>query len=193
MAITTRRGRPARNYVSKLYGEIDGLTKLDDGRWKIRASKYRFSEQDEGKAVRRFYELTGQSVPIEVGVNVEGTNPGHSNFTAMNQFVASLQKPGVAPDATFSASNGARLTDVIDVSVGTIAPGVDHPAMFPLPLADRLIRTFSPVDGLVVDPTCGSGTTLEAARDAGRRSWGCDIVPRYAALARQRLAVPLSQ
>ena len=42
---------------------------------------------------------------------------------------------------------------------------------------------------LVLDPFMGSGTTLVAARRAGRRGVGYDINPEYVDIARQRLKV----
>ena len=64
----------------------------------------------------------------------------------------------------------------------------DHPAPFPLELASRLIRMFSFVGDTVVDPFCGTGTTLLAAMTWARSSIGYDIEPRYVALTKQRLA-----
>jgi site-specific DNA-methyltransferase (adenine-specific) len=60
--------------------------------------------------------------------------------------------------------------------------------MYPLRLADQLIKTFSREGDVVADPCCGSGQTLIAARDSGRNWWGCDIVPRFAKLSRERIA-----
>jgi DNA modification methylase len=94
---------------------------------------------------------------------------------------------GNSPYMRFRAGGIARITDVIDVPIGASTAGVKHPAPYPLPLAERLVRTFSPAAGLVADPMAGSGTTLVAARDAGRRYWGCDLVPEYVAAARERL------
>jgi DNA modification methylase len=94
---------------------------------------------------------------------------------------------GTNPYMRFRAGGIARITDVIDVPIGTSTAGIKHPAPYPMPLADKLIRTFSPVGGLVADPMAGSGTSLVAARDAGRRYWGCDLVPEYVAAARDRL------
>jgi DNA modification methylase len=42
--------------------------------------------------------------------------------------------------------------------------------------------------GTVLDPCCGSGTTLVAARAAGRNVIGCDLNPEAVNIARQRLA-----
>ena len=46
----------------------------------------------------------------------------------------------------------------------------DHPAPFPLELAYRLVRMFSFVGDTVLDPFCGTGTTMVAALKAGRNS-----------------------
>lgn len=89
----------------------------------------------------------------------------------------------------FRTSDTARVTDVVTAAVGHGIPaGIPHPAMFPEKLADQLVRTYSRLDDLVVDPCCGSGTTLMAARNAGRRYWGCDLVAQYVELARRRIA-----
>jgi hypothetical protein len=54
--------------------------------------------------------------------------------------------------------------------------------------AAALIETFSNPGDLVIDPACGCGTVLAAAKAAGRRWLGCEVNPDTAALARQRLA-----
>ena len=59
----------------------------------------------------------------------------------------------------------------------------DHPAPFPLELPRRLIKLYSYVGDLVLDPFCGSGTTLRVARDLGRRAIGVDVSRRYCAMA----------
>lgn len=54
-----------------------------------------------------------------------------------------------------------------------------HPAPFPLELATRLIKMFSFVGDTVVDPFCGSGTTMVAASDIGRNSIGVETEEFY--------------
>jgi len=63
----------------------------------------------------------------------------------------------------------------------------EHPAPFPLALAERLIRMFSFVGDTVLDPFAGTGTTGAAAAAWGRNSIGFEIDPHYVTLARERL------
>jgi site-specific DNA-methyltransferase (adenine-specific) len=62
-----------------------------------------------------------------------------------------------------------------------------HPAPFPLELADRLVRMFSFVGDTVLDPFAGTGTTLLAAAEASRNAIGVEIDPLYHRLAKERL------
>jgi site-specific DNA-methyltransferase (adenine-specific) len=50
-----------------------------------------------------------------------------------------------------------------------------YPTQKPLALLDRIVRASSREGALVVDPFCGSGTTLVAAARLGRRFFGCDV------------------
>jgi site-specific DNA-methyltransferase (adenine-specific) len=50
-----------------------------------------------------------------------------------------------------------------------------YPTQKPLRLLERIVRASSLEGGLVVDPFCGSGTTLVAAARLGRSFVGCDI------------------
>jgi hypothetical protein len=54
--------------------------------------------------------------------------------------------------------------------------------------AEQWIRELSPVDGLVLDPFCGAGTTLVAARNLGRRTLGVEKDEAVARRAAGRLA-----
>lgn len=62
-----------------------------------------------------------------------------------------------------------------------------HPAPFPMELATRLIRMFSFTGDTVLDPFCGSGTTLVAALRTGRHSIGVEIDPEYCRMAARYL------
>lgn len=61
-----------------------------------------------------------------------------------------------------------------------------HPAPFPLGLPKRAIET-TPAR-LILDPFMGSGTTLRAAKDLGRKAIGVEIEERYCEIAARRMA-----
>jgi len=62
--------------------------------------------------------------------------------------------------------------------------GNPHPAPFPLGVPATAIETTDPT--LVLDPFCGSGTTLRAAKDAGVKSIGIEMSERYCEIIAQR-------
>ncbi len=64
----------------------------------------------------------------------------------------------------------------------------NHPAPYPLELAERLVRMFSFVGDTVLDPFLGSGTTMVAAMQYGRNCIGYEIDDTYAGRARKRVA-----
>lgn len=84
---------------------------------------------------------------------------------------------------------GSVWTDCPSMSANTPlrAETTGYPTQKPLKLLDRIIRAASDPGSLVVDPFCGSGTTLVAAAAAGRRFAGCDIGDLAIATTRARL------
>lgn len=62
-----------------------------------------------------------------------------------------------------------------------------HPAPFPMQLALRLVRMFSFAGDTVLDPFCGTGTTLVASLKNGRNSIGVEIEPEYCRMAARYL------
>ncbi len=62
-----------------------------------------------------------------------------------------------------------------------------HPAPYPLALAERLVRMFSFVGDVVLDPFLGTGTTSLAAAMWGRNSIGIEVEPTYLDIALQRM------
>lgn len=55
------------------------------------------------------------------------------------------------------------------------AERLGYPTQKPLPLLERIIRTSSSPDDVILDPFCGCGTTVDAAQRLGRRWIGIDI------------------
>jgi DNA modification methylase len=102
------------------------------------------------------------------------------------EFILMQRKPG----GYRSPSLAARVLSVISsenhrVWFQQIWNGVtgastkDHPAPYPLELAERLVRMFSFVGDTVLDPFGGTGTTSLAAARSGRNSVSVEIDPHY--------------
>lgn len=64
---------------------------------------------------------------------------------------------------------------------------IGHPAPFPVELPRRCVKLFSFVGDVVLDPFCGSGTTLIAAVNNQRKGIGIDVDKKYCALAKKRI------
>lgn len=67
-------------------------------------------------------------------------------------------------------------------------PTRKHPTKKPLWLMEALLRDFAEPGATVFDPTMGEGTTGEACLRLGLRFIGCEIDPKYHAMAVERLA-----
>jgi len=66
----------------------------------------------------------------------------------------------------------------------------EHPCQMPEALLKRIVLASSNKGDLVLDPFCGTGTTLAAAQKLGRNYIGIDISAKYCELARGRLGNP---
>jgi site-specific DNA-methyltransferase (adenine-specific) len=62
-----------------------------------------------------------------------------------------------------------------------------HPTVKPLGVISRLMKVGSMEGQAILDPFMGSGTTLRAAKDLGRRAIGIEIEERYCEIAANRL------
>jgi site-specific DNA-methyltransferase (adenine-specific) len=62
----------------------------------------------------------------------------------------------------------------------------EHPTMKPVALVAHCLANSTPAGGSVLDPFVGSGSTIVAAEQLGRRCYATDIDPRYAAVAMAR-------
>ena len=64
----------------------------------------------------------------------------------------------------------------------------DHPTAKPLSLLRELVSLFTDPGETILDPFMGSGTTLRAAKDLGRRCIGIELEEKWAEVAAKRLA-----
>ena len=64
----------------------------------------------------------------------------------------------------------------------------DHPTVKPLSVVNKLTKLGSHEGDIILDPFMGSGTTLRAAKDLGRKCIGIEIEEKYCEIAAKRLA-----
>jgi len=82
---------------------------------------------------------------------------------------------------------GLALPDNV-IEVSGVESGVAHAAMFPVGLPQFFIKAFTDDGDMVYDPFMGSGTTMVAAEQVGRVAYGCEILPKYAAVLLERVS-----
>jgi len=64
---------------------------------------------------------------------------------------------------------------------------LNHPASYPVVLCEKLIRTFAPGNCRVLDPFCGIGSTLVAAKNLNCLGMGVDLSKEYCDIASGRI------
>ncbi len=103
--------------------------------------------------------------------------------------------PRVPATSRRMAGQSKKMTDVISVpSLNNQArERTGYPTQKPLALLELLVGACCPPGGLVLDPCCGSGTTLVAAARLGRRAVGIDASAQAIATSRARLQAPALQ
>lgn len=62
-----------------------------------------------------------------------------------------------------------------------------HPAQKPVSVIESLIKIFTDKGDVVIDPCCGSGSTLRAARNLGRSSYGFEIDRKFYLEAKEKM------
>jgi len=78
--------------------------------------------------------------------------------------------------------------DAFQTRCGFDPDGHGHPCPKPIEWALWLVERAACINGIVLDPFCGSGTTGVACIQTGRRFIGIEIDEKYAAIARRRIA-----
>ncbi|KAF5072851.1 Modification methylase DpnIIB [anaerobic digester metagenome] len=71
-------------------------------------------------------------------------------------------------------NEGKMVMNVMDWEKDTDSPKL-HPTQKPIPLLEKLIKTFTDEGDVVIDPCAGSGSTLIAAQNLNRKAYGFEI------------------
>jgi modification methylase len=143
-----------------------------------------------------WHKISNAAYEVEGGSTFLG-KPYEPNSVIKNdiEFILMERKPGGyrAPDistkvlSVISVENHKKWFQQIWTGV-TGASTKQHPAPYPLELAERLVRMFSFVGDTVLDPFLGTGTTTVAAAKWGRNSIGFEIDRHYYKLAQKRIS-----
>lgn len=83
-------------------------------------------------------------------------------------------------------NNGQMIFNCFDWVRDNSTPKV-HPTQKPIPLLERLIEIFTDKDDVIIDPCCGSGSTLRAAINKGRKAYGFEIKKNFFKDARDKV------
>ncbi len=142
-----------------------------------------------------WYKISNAAYEVESGSGFLG-KPYEPNAVIKNdvEYILMLRKPG----GYRSPSIHARVLSVISAenyqkwfqqvwNGVTGASTREHPAPYPLELAERLVRMFSFVGDTVLDPFMGTGTTTVAASQWGRNSIGVEVDEHYFGIAQRRI------
>lgn len=117
---------------------------------------------------------------LHAGLELKGTT--YKNFSVGTQKRGKMANP---------VKNEKIRGNIWEYVVGKLAVDQEakgHPAPFPYALAKEHILSWTNPNDIVLDPMCGSGTSIVAASDLNRRFIGIDISEEYCELARERLA-----
>lgn len=129
-----------------------------------------------------------------------GSYPYPSNFYAQNttEFITIYVKDGKPEKVSKEIKEKSKLSEsewieytkqIWDIAIpnkGDLAFGI-HSAIMPEEIARRCIKMFSFVDGIVLDPFTGSGTTLKVAKELGRKYIGYELYESYAEVINKKL------
>jgi site-specific DNA-methyltransferase (adenine-specific) len=122
-------------------------------------------------------------------------------YTKGNKYTFNLQKEksylshkyGFKNVKIFNDNKGyytlVNCRDVFDIPAlrGNMPESTGYPTQKPITLLERIIKTSSNEDDIVLDPFCGCATTLIAAQKLNRQWIGIDISPKAVELVKQRL------
>lgn len=141
-----------------------------------------------------WHKISNASYEVSNGSKFLG-KPYEPNAIIKNdmEFILMQRKPGGYRKPTDEQRDASRISkkefDRWFQQIWNItgASTKSHPAPYPLELATRLVRMFSFVGDTVLDPFCGTGTTMIAALRSGRNSIGVEIDPEYCRMAARYL------
>jgi site-specific DNA-methyltransferase (adenine-specific) len=105
-------------------------------------------------------------------------SPGHVSFVGFNDW---------EPLLVYGKPKGLQMHDYLSIPNTERMGANGHPCAKPEKWAAWLIDRATKPGDTVIDPFMGSGTTLRAAKDLGRKAIGIDLSERYCEIAARRM------
>jgi len=113
--------------------------------------------------------------------------PGHSDYHYRHEPILFGYKPGYEGRRGRGSRGWYGGNDASSVfEVPTPTSNDEHPTAKPVELVAAMLRNSSRTGEVVLDPFLGSGSTLIAAEQLGRRCFGIELDPRYVDVAVRR-------
>lgn len=91
-------------------------------------------------------------------------------------------------DHVYTSVDGGPCLELSVIEVRSCHGYAEHPTQKPTGILAPLVTYSCPPGGVVIDPTMGSGSTLVAAKRAGRRAIGIEFDERYCEIAARRIS-----
>jgi len=107
-------------------------------------------------------------------------NNGKTEYEYLRREYEDLRRP-------FSLTDTAYRSDIWNFNPVPGYPG-KHPCEKPIAMMEHIVKTSTRAGGSILDPFAGSGSTLRAAKNLGRKAIGFEIEEKYCEITAQRLA-----
>ncbi len=167
-------------------------------------------DKNKGGQQSMYADIT--TIAKQVGFNYHSTiiwnEQNISRRTAWGSWLSASAPYVIAPvevivvlyKKEWKKTSGSRKSDIIKKEFiewtngvwnfnGESKKRIGHPAPFPIELPKRCIKLFSFVGDIILDPFLGSGSTLLACLQTGRKGIGVDIDKGYCELAKNRILI----
>jgi len=176
------------------YGKFDGFAEESERFGSSRArnerkgfdydGKWKDNEQYMNEMQQRINDRRASGIPHDSALSSPlGKNPSDTIVTR-----------SLNPNKEYKSRDPERHVNLSGSNVGDFWSITTQPfkgahfAVYPERLCEMPIKAACPKDGVILDPMCGSGTTLLVARKLCRNYIGIELNPAYVEMARKRIA-----